>query len=106
MNVDVKQSSIHERGVFAFADIDAEYWQYIYGVWCTDENEYCFDRGGHCWEPYQPFCYLNHSNTPNCEVYQYENVMIIEALRDIKRGEELTIDYGFDPGEDNAIHRH
>lgn len=99
MNIEVKQSSIHGLGVFASEKIYTEHWQYVYGIWNSEENQYSFDRDGQCWEPYGPFCFLNHSITPNCEVYECEGVMIIEVLQDIQKDEELTIDYGFDPGE-------
>lgn len=37
--------------------------------------------------------YMNHSNEPNID---WENGLYIYALRDILRGEELTINYGWD----------
>ncbi len=40
--------------------------------------------------------YINHSCDPNCEAVHYtgEDRIFIEAIRDIKAGEELTYDYG------------
>lgn len=46
--------------------------------------------------------WINHSCEPNCKAYVHESAdgslrkerVIIEALRDIKPGEELTYDYG------------
>jgi uncharacterized protein len=41
--------------------------------------------------------YINHSCNPNCEATNYDDEEIwIEAMQDIKKGEELTYDYGFD----------
>lgn len=42
--------------------------------------------------------YINHSCRPNCEAVHYTdtNEIGIEAIRDIKAGEELTYDYGKD----------
>lgn len=40
--------------------------------------------------------HINHSCKPNCESYTYRREVWIRALRDIKPGEELTFDYGFD----------
>jgi hypothetical protein len=37
---------------------------------------------------------LNHSCNPNCRVVGSEDSLFIETKRDIKMGEELTIDYG------------
>ena len=39
---------------------------------------------------------LNHSCDPNCEAWIEEKQIFLYALRDIKKGEELTFDYGFD----------
>jgi len=38
---------------------------------------------------------INHSCNPNCEVYGTGLKVWIYAIRDIKKGEELTYDYGF-----------
>lgn len=41
--------------------------------------------------------YFNHSCDPNCESINYDDEEIwIESMRDIKAGEELTYDYGFE----------
>lgn len=41
--------------------------------------------------------YINHSCEPNCEAINYDDEEIwIEAMRDIKAGEELSYDYGFE----------
>lgn len=39
---------------------------------------------------------INHSCAPNCEAWIEGRRIFIHALRDIKEGEELTFDYGFD----------
>ena len=39
---------------------------------------------------------LNHSCDPNCQTWIEEKRIFVYALRDIKEGEELTFDYGFD----------
>ena len=38
---------------------------------------------------------INHSCNPNCEVLGYKKQLWIFAMRDIKKNEELTYDYGF-----------
>jgi len=38
--------------------------------------------------------YINHSCTPNCECDVKDGRILIHATRDIKTGEELTMDYG------------
>ncbi len=39
--------------------------------------------------------YINHACAPNAEAFNYDDKkIVIEAIEDIKRGEEITIDYG------------
>jgi SET domain-containing protein len=40
--------------------------------------------------------YINHSCDPNCEVHTTSRTIWIVALRDIKAGEELTFNYGYE----------
>ncbi len=56
-----------------------------------DEN---FDIDGDV--PYNDARFVNHSCDPNCEVDIKNGEIWYVALRDIKKGEELSIDYGFD----------
>ena len=48
---------------------------------------------------YKGFWYMtthgnyNHSKNPNCKIETDGNVLVMKALRDIKHGEELTVDY-------------
>jgi uncharacterized protein len=46
--------------------------------------------------------FINHSCNPNCEAVNYDDEEVwIESIRDIKTGEELSYDYGFEePDED------
>ncbi len=39
--------------------------------------------------------YINHSCKPNCEVDIIENEIWISSIRNIKKGEELSYDYGY-----------
>lgn len=39
--------------------------------------------------------FINHSCDPNCEALDYEGRIWIEAIRDIRPGEELTFNYGY-----------
>ena len=43
---------------------------------------------------------INHSCNPNCEVLDYNRELWIFAIRDIKKNEELTYDYGFSYDKD------
>lgn len=75
-------------------------------------SDYCMNVGdGWVLEPTAPFRYLNHSCEPNCEFDFFDlreagktetrrRVFLI-TLRDIKPGEELTIDYNW--SADSAI---
>lgn len=46
--------------------------------------------------PYNTARYINHSCTPNCETHIIRGHIWIEALKDIKKGEEITYNYGYD----------
>lgn len=67
---------------------------------CEQNNEYIFalsdeeDLDGNVtWNPAR---FLNHSCAPNCEALLEDGRIWIVALRDIKAGEELTFNYGYD----------
>ena len=76
-------------------------------------SSYCIAYGDDkILEPNHPYKYLNHSCDPNCELIEWTLVdqskytelepseplleLWLHALRDIERGDELTIDYGWD----------
>jgi len=40
--------------------------------------------------------YINHSCDPNCEIHIIQGRIWIVAMRGIKKGEELTYDYGYE----------
>ena len=44
--------------------------------------------------------YINHSCNPNCEVDIIKGKIWILAIQDIKKGDELSYDYGFGYDED------
>jgi SET domain-containing protein len=41
--------------------------------------------------------FIDHSCTPNCEAYEFDNDIYIYAMNDIVRGNELTFDHGLGP---------
>ena len=41
--------------------------------------------------------FFNHSCAPNCEAYIFDEHVYIYAMRDVRRGEELTFDYRLAP---------
>lgn len=65
-------------------------------------SSYCIDLGD-SWslEPGEPFRFLNHCCTPNAKLYLVfedgdpieERKVVLEALKNIQAGAELTIDY-------------
>lgn len=46
--------------------------------------------------PYNTAKYINHSCNPNCETDIIRGKIWIIAIKDIKNGEEITYDYGYD----------
>jgi SET domain-containing protein len=105
------KSVIHGTGGFARTQILAETQVIEYvgekiskaesALRCERNNEYIFDLdeehdldGNVEWTPAR---FINHSCSPNCEALEDENGRIwIVAFRDIRAGEELTFNYGYD----------
>ncbi|QYY35759.1 SET domain-containing protein-lysine N-methyltransferase [Ruficoccus sp. ZRK36] len=117
---ELRKSSIHNQGMFATADIEAgtRVIQYIGEkipkkestrraleweekarkkgeglVYIFDLNKR-YDLDGNV--PNNPAKYVNHSCDPNCEAVNYDGEIWIVSMRDIKEGEELGFDYGYD----------
>jgi uncharacterized protein len=107
---EVKASSIHGMGVYARVDVakGTRVLEYI-GERITKEeslrrreggNFFVFDvteefdiDGAVDWNPAR---FINHSCAPNCEAPMEDERIWIIALRDLKAGEELTFNYGYD----------
>ncbi len=105
-----RTSNIHGTGGFARVDIPSgtNIVQYVGERIskseslrrCEADNEYIFDLdeqtdldGNVEWNPAR---FINHSCSPNCEAHWDEEEIWIVAVRDIKAGEELTFNYGYD----------
>lgn len=76
--------------------VDAEY-----------DSRYCIELSDtHVLEPIAPFRFLNHSCEPNCELFSWEpdnrgddsHRVFVQAIRTIRPGEQLTIDYAWEAG--------
>lgn len=73
--------------------------QIIHGL--DDVTSYCIELDEtRSLEPDAPFRFLNHSCEPNAEVFSWDepgekDVVYLQALRTIRPGEELTIDYAW-----------
>lgn len=116
----VDQSPIHQRGLFAIADIEegTDIIQYV-GEKITKEEStrraleweekaretgeglvYIFeldddwDLDGRLGD--NPARYMNHSCDGNCEAVNGDGEIWIVARKPIKKGEELVYDYGYD----------
>lgn len=92
------------KGVFAKRFIKKGEEVGMIGGEVYDENEfesdYCMDLGHELViEPRNIFRRMNHSCQPNCELAAFEEEddyrIFVEAIRDIKPGEQLSIDYAW-----------
>jgi SET domain-containing protein len=107
---DVKASSIHGMGMFARMDIAAgtRVLEYI-GERVTKEESLRRRQGGNFFVfvvtekfdidgavDWNPARFINHSCAPNCEARMEDERIWIIALRDLRAGEELTFNYGYD----------
>jgi len=115
--IEVKESGIHNEGVFATCDISKgtqiveyvgekitskkgsarSFQQQKRGMIYIFKINKKYDIDGDV--PYNIARLINHSCSPNCEAEQKDEQIFICALKDIKKGEELTFDYNF--GIDN-----
>jgi uncharacterized protein len=117
---EVRGSEIHGRGVYATTSIPKETKIIEYVGELVDKDEsgkrgvsqhaksiktgdaavYIFtlsrkyDIDGNV--PWNTARLINHSCSPNCEAWIEGRKIFIHSLRDIKKGDELTFDYGFD----------
>lgn len=117
----VKNSGIHHKGVFAARDIKkgTKIIEYVGRKLTKKESDVVYEEqlkkheqdknqgtvyifelnkkydidGNVEWNTAK---YINHSCNPNCEVEIIKDHIWIIALRDIKKGEELSYDYGYD----------
>ena len=117
----IKSSGIHNKGIFATRDIPkgTKIIEYVgekltkkqsdkradeitelheknkdYGaVYIFEVNKRHDIDGSVKWNTAR---YINHSCDPNCESDIIKEKVWIIALKDIKKGEELTYDYGYD----------
>lgn len=108
--LEVRQSAIHGTGGYARRDISAgtRVVEYVgeritkaeSDRRCEANNEYIFiiddewDLDGR--QSWNPARFINHSCAPNCEAEWDGDRLFIVALRDIKQGEELSFNYGYD----------
>ena len=82
-DVYIEKSSIHGNGLFTAEDLKEGD---IVGVCHTAYNRY--------WYIVHPYGTMyNHSFNPNCIVKTEGNVNLFITKRDIKKDEELTVDY-------------
>lgn len=105
MNVEIRSSPIHGIGVFACSPIQADDFQFVYGMLIPVETSYCIEwyTDDVFFEPFPPFRFINHSDNPNCEFMLDEDdtTLYVAVLCDIAAGEELTVNYGYNPTEED-----
>lgn len=117
---EIRGSEIHGRGVYASQDIpketeiieyvgepinkdiseDRAWDQYARAEEHGDAAVYIFTLDDQ-WDidgnvPWNTARLINHSCDPNCEAWIIGKKIFIYSLQDIKAGDELTFDYGFD----------
>ena len=107
----VNESDIHGKGIFINSDVPSGAiimeieGDLIDGNECErreeeENNVYIFWNGDDSYidtANTNKIRYINHNCNYNCDVEENENNgLILIAARDIKKGEELTIDYGYE----------
>jgi hypothetical protein len=110
--IEVRKSGVHGHGVFALQMIprgsriiqykgqkitnalgaeryDEESMDSHHTFLFSLDEEFCLDGGKYGNEAK----YINHSCSPNCEAVQEGSKIFIDAIRTIRKGQELTFDY-------------
>lgn len=98
----VDDSGIHGKGLYARVSIKKGEYMGTYDgpegtengshvLWVEEDNGEWIGRNGQ-----NILRYLNHHHQPHAEFNGFD----LYAIRDIKQGEELTIDYGEEPDPD------
>lgn len=109
----VRNSKVHGNGVFAMRKIPEGTFIIEYQGERISEREANRRKQADTGNPYHTFFFslesgkmidgasdgndarwINHSCDPNCEAREEKGRILIYAVRDIKRGEELNYDYG------------
>ncbi len=111
--IEIRKTAVG-RGLFATVLFAAdEILGEVSGEVCSNDHrsDYCIDMGGKALlEPGPPFRFLNHCCDPNCQLIRWKHQSVkgvrlprlwVTTLREIKPGEELTIDYAW--SAENAI---
>ena len=83
--VTIKQSKIEGLGLFATKDIEASL---ELGITHVSNNRF---ENGLIRTPLGGF--INHSDTPNCELIDHLDNKHLKVIKDIEAGEELTVKY-------------
>ena len=83
----IKSSHIEGLGLFAIDNIDNNF---RIGLTHIRDNRF---QDGYSRTPLGGF--FNHSETPNCKVVYEDDFIFLETIKEIKEGEELTVQYTF-----------
>ena len=83
--VTIKESGIEGLGLFATDNITAKH---RIGITHVADPRF---QDGYIRTPLGGF--FNHSDTPNCRVVHEDDFIYLEAIKDIKAGEEITATY-------------
>jgi SET domain-containing protein len=111
----IRSSSIHAAGIFATQAIkkNTRILEYDGPRLSKDEADIVYEGrddtylfgvgdGTQVIDGHSMAMFVNHSCDPNCETQEYDERIWIQAMRDIKPGEELTYDYYLYDGDDEA----
>ena len=83
--IELKQSKLHGFGIFATEAV-AE--GHDFGITHILDSRF---PNGYSRTPLGAF--INHSDTPNCEMYEIKNTWYMRTRKNIEIGDELTVDY-------------
>lgn len=85
LHVRIGQSSLHGMGIFAVDNLEAGH---DFGITHVLDDRF---EDNYIRTPFGAF--INHSNAPNCTIFEQGDTLHIKTKRAVRAGEELTMDY-------------
>jgi len=118
--IEIRQSDIHNKGIFASRNIakGARVIEYVGRKISKAEADEIYNQSLRAWQkdktngavyifelnnrfdidgnvPFNDARFINHSCNPNCETEIINNRIWITSTRQIRKGEEITYNYGY-----------
>lgn len=86
-------SEIHGVGCFVDAWLPAGSCLRLFADKWVDDEYAIESTGGSYYVFDGPYCFINHSDDPNCEITEEKGRFYLEVIQDLEPGDEITFNY-------------